>query len=367
MNSSHPSFLKNDSDIDIDKNQQKTDAQSTINSLDQSQKDNQEIVETVYCTQKKILISILMIIFSSSLLALPQLFAYEINKIFLSVSPLSLVNAKNKPIDQQHSPLDVYYIPHDNEKNDYFIRKTQMKFDYSSNIAKAYALTIQFHIENEQMNVILDSMKKTHSSFFSPASYFYLASRNYDFCNLIENAETSPKQMFTFKGSFNSPNSSVNTNPILNLTIYCLKKSDLHKYLAFNTIYFWFEHTMVISVPFTISLVLLILLLIVCVKMSKLVTYETYLREQRKKYQKIQEKNINTLSQYNSKIKNKVRFTKIYKKSRQTLISTSSVNGYYDESVMIPPEFQYPEVNQEAETKAEDNIHHLGMYKIVIL
>ena len=152
-------------------------------------------------------------------------------------------------------------------------------------------------------------------------------------------------------------------SPVLNLTIFCLKKSDLHRYLAFNTIYFWFEHTMVISVPFTVSLVLLILLLIVCYKMSKLVTYETYMREQRKKFQKIQEKNINTLSQYSSKIKNKVRFTKIYKKSRQTLISTSSVNGYYDESLMLPPDFQYPEVNQEAETKAEDNIHHLGVMR----
>jgi hypothetical protein len=365
VNSSHPSYLKNeDSDVN-EKSQQKTDAQSTGQSLDQSQKDNQEIVETVYCPEKKIVISILMIVFCASLLALPQMFAYEINQIFLSVSPLSLVNAKNKLIDQQqHMPLDVYYIPQDSDKNDYYIQKTQMKFDYSSNIAKAYALTIQFHVENDQVKLMVESMKKTHSNFFSPASYFYLASRNYDFCNLIENTETASKQMFTFRSSFISPNSSVSTSPVLNLTILCLKKSNLHRYLAYNTIYFWFEHTMIISVPFTTSAVLLILLLIVCVKMSKLVTYETYLREQRKKFLKIQEKNLTTLNQYNCKIKNKLRFTKIYKKSRQTLISTSSANGYYDESVMLPPElFQYPEIDKEAETKAEDNIHHLGVMR----
>ena len=101
MNSSHPSYLKNEDSDANEKSQQKTDAQSTGQSLDQSQKENQEIVETVYCPQKKIIISILMIVFCASLLALPQMFAYEINQIFLSVSPLSLVNAKNKPIDQQ--------------------------------------------------------------------------------------------------------------------------------------------------------------------------------------------------------------------------------------------------------------------------
>ena len=237
---------------------------------------------------------------------------------------------------QQHMPLSVYYIPQDNENEQY---AQNLKFDFSSNIAKAYALTVEFHLESMEARHTYDTMKKTHSNFFTPSSQYYLASRNYHFCDLMKNIETSTTPTFYFKEAYFSPNSTPNTDPILNVTILCLKKSSINTYLAYNTIYFWFEHTMVISVPFSISLVVLVSLLYVCAKFSRQISEQGVLRQQRRKFLKIQEKNVITLSQYTDKIKNKLRFTKIYKKSRQTLISTSSVNGYYDQSDILPAEF----------------------------
>jgi hypothetical protein len=110
---------------------------------------------------------------------------------------------------------------------------------------------------------VLDGMRKTHARFFTSNGYFELASRHYDNCNMIKNspvpslvvANTSSgnNALVNDKTTITTTSSTTTLNFVpqilmVNVTLMCVRKSDLNSYLAYNTLYFWLEHTMTISV-----------------------------------------------------------------------------------------------------------------------
>jgi hypothetical protein len=70
---------------------------------------------------------------------------------------------------------------------------------------------------------------------------------------------------------------------ILNITLICIKKNELNNYLTYNTLYFWLEHTMVISVPICIVLVVLVSLIYIFLHFTKLLQYQDKLKNKHKK------------------------------------------------------------------------------------
>jgi hypothetical protein len=148
-------------------------------------------------------------------------------------------------------------------------------------MAQALAITIKFS-QNKQAKKILEEMRKTHSRFFTMTAYFSLASRNYDLCNTIQNSRpvNAHRQLRSVPQETTSPMFDLR---VVNLTLSCIKKSNMENYLAYNTLYFWFEHTMVIAVPVCILLVIIISQVYICLNISNLIIQLERLR--RKSYE----------------------------------------------------------------------------------
>lgn len=88
---------------------------------------------------------------------------------------------------------------------------------------------------------------------------------------------------------------------ILTLSLTCIKKSELNNDLSYNTLYFWLEHTMVISVPICIAVVVLVSLVYMFLHFTKLLQYQDKLKhkykklcEQQKQYERMNAKKQHT-------------------------------------------------------------------------
>jgi hypothetical protein len=153
-------------------------------------------------------------------------------------------------LDENNTHLkDVYFISKDLDV-DFMPRGVdfQNHVSYAEKLTKAYGLTIQF----DRNKTNLKSLKNLHSNLFSLGTILDIASINYDPCHMIQlsRSDQSFKKMQE-KSSLNYYNKKTTTKKpdieptIVNITIICIKKNDLNEYLIYNTLYFWFEHTLV--------------------------------------------------------------------------------------------------------------------------
>ena len=160
---------------------------------------------------------------------------------------------------------------------------------YTNNMAKAYGIALD--LDKDQMKW-LASVKKTHSKFFTVTGMFDLASKNYHLCNTMENMDVfKADRTRQTSGAMNQlnlapaqVNSAINVDnyfehiQVLNVTLSCIKKNHMNGFLAYNTLYFWLEHTMVVSMPICILVVIFFAMGITLIKLSRLLNQQMRVR-----------------------------------------------------------------------------------------
>ena len=227
------------------------------------------LVETdrIFCKPKTVYYSVLSILVFSLMLAFPQIFAYEIKQNEISLSPSRMPKSTDTAESYQH----IYFVEADHissinnsaefnqhvKEESLFRLLNRTSLSYSDTVGRALAYAIR--IDKNKYNDILKRMKKTHHRFFTPTGFFNLVSKQYGFCNMLKNSldaapiiiRPSPR---VARAVIRIPDTGEKII-YFNLTLTCIKKSDLNTYLTYNTLYFWLEHTMVISVPFCVHLV----------------------------------------------------------------------------------------------------------------
>lgn len=336
--------------------------------LDNTQLDA-EIEETSFCKPNTIFYAIVTIAVLAVLLAFPQIFAHEIKQNLVTITPTPLPSS----FLANNENLIVYYIPQDQELD--IINKNKISYDFTSNIGQAYAISVKLGQDKESKSVF-NLMRKTHSSFFTQSGYYDLASREYHFCNIVKNNKPSRTRLLKSNAATSTKRikKNINTSKTLfaNLTISCIKKGSLLSYLTYNTLYFWLEHTMVISVPVSISFVMFITIVNTCFKFSKLVKQQDRIRAKRKKLFKLQERNSTSYHEYKKYLNYYLNESEILKSLRakmkksklNSVTSNSSSSKYNMENNSAYP-FNPNDLSAYYETqmqKADDNMYNLGVH-----
>lgn len=246
---------------------------------------------------KTIVCSIISILLFSVFLAVPQMLAFEVKHNLVTISP-SPMPAPQPNSDNPKTYENIFFIEKNsvldyekmNRKGTKNMRNIDY-FSYSKKIAQALGFTVRIHQDDTESIEILNRMRKTHSKFFTLTGYFNLASKQYELCNMVKNSEESPiirKPSVRRRSTDFSYDTKIFS---VNITIICIKKNDLNNLLTYNTLYFWLEHTMVISAPICIALVVLGSLVYTCVNFSKLLIQQNRLTQKRIKLLKLQQQN----------------------------------------------------------------------------
>ncbi|CAF0735513.1 unnamed protein product [Brachionus calyciflorus] len=239
-----------------------------------------------FFSPKVIRYSTFTIILFSVFLALPQLFGFEVkeNILTLSPSPMSIFSEND----------NIYYIQSDdfNSSKTQNLKYLKKKLDQSNmrrNLALGFVLRTQM---DKNTNEIINRMKRTHKKFFTQEGFFNLASKDYNFCSLVKKEIEIPLITKSLSGRFKRQNEKRPTKiDLFNVTLICVAKSSLNELLAYNTLYFWLEHTMVISAPIFIALVLISSLMYTFLNYAKLIVQQAKIKRKRIKILKIQEQN----------------------------------------------------------------------------
>jgi hypothetical protein len=280
----------------------------------------------IFCKPSQISYSIFFIIFFAVLLVYPQLIAFEIKQNVISISPSEMPVPITTPNPQMSTNLNmdfnrmyenVYFIEDDQSSyngvdggfsdehrsggNDFMYKLSLVRA-----VHKALGLSIRFNLSTHRNQQILNRMKFTHSKFFTLREYFRLATNQYDFCNMIKNVPIPSEQknsliikkpkITLLKSKKKSTNKSYKTTTttttttekfgvkidVVNISLICIK-NDLYQSLAYSTLYFWLEHTMVISVPICIVLVVLASLVYIFLHLAKMIQYQDKLKSKHRK------------------------------------------------------------------------------------
>ena len=359
------------------------------NNGDEKSKESDPDDSAIFCERKQILYSIFTVIFLSLVLGFPQIFAYDVTENIINVSPSSIptyINSENSKTFE-----NVYFIQEEVEEDQFpelifkttttnlynekttqtslkldFSQKIQTisNFSYSTNVAKAYGITIDMNLQHYN---ILAKLKNTHSRFFSINGIYNFASKRYQLCNTLQNSNRYEKPKKYTDPSINFTLSTLDDILLVNVTLICIRKSDLNSYLAYNTLYFWLEHTMVISVPICIIIVVLIPLILIFVKVFKFMLQQKHIRKKRKRINKI-------LSQMIS-LNNQEKLTKRFIKTNNKCDNFND-NLKYEEitaSTITPSTPQTPRTaikqktvqiqdTEELDTDLETELYFLGIY-----
>ena len=185
-------------------------------------------------------------------------------------------------------------VPQNRARRRQFIKNTSQftNIFYSNNMAKSYGLTLL--IDRKQKRE-LASMRHRYSNFFTISGIFALASRNYHLCNTLENSKrwNTPRKKTTKTTISFIVDSPARTKPVsidvllkkikvLNLSLVCIKKNQLNGYLTYNTLYFWLEHTLIVSVPICINVIITITMFLTFYKVSQLLVQQKSISIKRK-------------------------------------------------------------------------------------
>jgi hypothetical protein len=305
----------------------------------------------------------------SFLLAFPQIFAYDIRQNRITISPTPqpppryILNTDTRvyehvifiPKDDSYDINNQDYILNNKINKNNLKKKKPIDLRYSSNIAKAYAMSIKFD-QDPQTRSILDNMRKTHMKFFTSNGFFQLASKNYDWCNMVKNIDlvkvTSQQEETTTTKQNTLLTTQIPQVDTLNLTLYCIKKNEINSYLAYNTLYFWLEHTMTISVPISIVLVVFISLLHTCSKYSKLISRQFRVRQKRYKLSKLKYQNTlnyrynclnrqNTSNENNTSGLNEPKVVQVRQNINNVDVITTNLNDYLNNGEMIEDDLDF--------------------------
>ncbi len=153
-------------------------------------------------------------------------------------------------------------------------KNTTNKYMYSANMATAYGLDLKFTQDDLRR---LRLFRATHPRFFNITGAFDVSARHYSLCNTLENSDIwryrrgqlpdkpvdsrhpthKPKE---------TPESILSQVVRLNLSLTCVSNSAWNGLLMYNTLYFWLEHTMVVSVPISFNIIVLITMVVTYVK-----------------------------------------------------------------------------------------------------
>ena len=268
----------------------------------------------VFCSSKNIRYSITTTVLVAVLLALPQLFAYEIKQSVIGVSP-SKISEQYINSDSIKTYENIYFIKEELREDkpvfqaaDYNMPKIENEIRlsdiaYSKQMSRAYGLALEI---DKNQTIALNKLKTTYSNFFTLSGLFDLASKRYELCNSIRNNELyspirKPFNVYSLIASDLQQNQTWNDEDIeiLNLTLICIREGSLNTQLTYNTLYFWLEHTMVISVPICIALVVLISIVYTCLHAKKLSIKQSKTKNKVTKLHKIfiETSNLNRMQQ----------------------------------------------------------------------
>jgi len=278
--------------------------------------------KNVFCSSLRIKYTIWFTIFMACLFVLPQFFAYEIKQSQVGVSTTQIsskfINSddiklyesiyfikeeikEDKPVFQTASSNQIQQQP--NEAKTGIVSPSSLA--YSTRMSQAYAIAVEF---NEAVNrsKTLMQLQTSHSKFFTLAGVFDLASKRYDLCNSIRD-EYHPIRRNSFNlyaliAAENQLNLTWRENEIeiMNMTLICIRKNpQINDNLTYNTLYFWFMHTLVISVPICIVTVCLIAIVYTFLYAKKLSIKQSKTRNKFNKLYKIfvETSNLNRMQQ----------------------------------------------------------------------
>ena len=161
---------------------------------------------------------------------------------------------------------------------------------------RAMAFSVRIDRRDKHVRELLAYMHKTHKRFFTQTGFFNLVSKEHSFCNIIKNSldaapiivrPAPPRLTRRRRRAVLRFDETAERVEYFNLTLTCIKKSDLNSYLTYNTLYFWLEHTIVISVPFCVNLVVISSLIYTFLTFTKLQTNQYRLLLKRRKLTKM--------------------------------------------------------------------------------
>jgi hypothetical protein len=247
-----------------------------------------------FCSTYTIKWSIITTFLVAILVALPQFIAYEVKLNIVGVST-SKISTKYINIDNIKTYENIYFIreeiKEDTKTDSSSSSKQENYLIYSRNMAQAYGIALE--LETNQSNV-LTKLKTTYSNFFTMPGIFDLASKRYDLCNSVRNSEfysaiRRPFNLYALIASDSQLNQTWNENEIeiLNVSLVCIAKGTIKDLLTYNTLYFWLEHTLALSMPICIILVVLISNMYTFLQAQKLGIKQSKTRNKIKKLHKI--------------------------------------------------------------------------------
>ncbi|RNA27580.1 hypothetical protein BpHYR1_041747 [Brachionus plicatilis] len=219
----------------------------------------------------------------SILLAIPQFYGFNVNESLLALSPSQI--PKNFANEN-----DIFFVRHDNhrQKNSTCHSDTfGPKRSYMTrNLALGFVLRTQL---DKKTNQTISKMKSSHKNFFTQQGFLSLASMKYSFCSIVKKC----KDFIVKPGDsrFARQTRMQKNIDLLNISLVCITKSDWNELLTYNTLYFWLEHTMVISAPICIVLVVISSFIYLYAHSTKLLVQQEKISKKRMKMIKIQEQN----------------------------------------------------------------------------
>lgn len=239
--------------------------------------------QVTFFSKKVVKFSRSSIIILSILVAIPQFYGFNVRENMLAISPSTI--PKNFVEEN-----DFYFVRHDKQK---LKNSTCNSGTFDSkrsymlrNLALGFVLRTQL---DKKTNDTISKMKNTHKNFFTQQGFLSLASMKYSYCNIVKKCKD-----FIVKSDIPklvNPSLIKKQMDILNISLVCIGKSDWNEFLAYNTIYFWFEHTLVISAPICIVFVLIVSFIYLYAHNTKLLIQQEKIARKRTKMTKIQEQN----------------------------------------------------------------------------
>ena len=236
-----------------------------------------------YFSKKIINFSRSSIIILSILVVIPQFYGFNVRENILAISPSTIPKSF---VDEK----DFYFVRHDKQqlKNSTCHSGTfdPKRLHMLRNLALGFVLRTQL---DKKTNDTITKMKSSHKNFFTQQGFLSLASMKYSYCNIVKKCKDFMVKYDASK--LTRPSLMTKKIDILNISLVCIGKSSWNDFLAYNTIYFWFEHTLVISAPISIVFVVISSFIYLYAHNTKLLIQQEKIARKRIKMIKIQEQN----------------------------------------------------------------------------
>ncbi len=157
-------------------------------------------------------------------------------------------------------------------------------------MATAYGLDLK--ITQDDLHR-LQEFRTTHPRFFNITGAFDVSARHYSLCNTLENSDIwrfrrgpQPGKPVDSRHPTHkpkeTPESILSQVVRFNLTLTCVSNGAWNGLLMYNTLYFWLEHTVVVSVPICFNIIVLFTMVITYVKTQNIIGHQARIAAKRR-------------------------------------------------------------------------------------